>query len=215
MSAVVSEAEILEQFDTAADDFLFPDVGHGYNYAIDVRLHAFSDRQRWALVVELVGYTPRAGNVTDILHVFGNCLTTGIPGYDNGDFLDRIENMDEIEVEEGERFHVGDLAVRGVTLPVPGFEGEELPDVFRRLVPEHRSLLLATEAELRRRIPTDLPEILTLEQWHQPRLHEQKPSESEVYQQLAAVLARADPASYRPTLPPNTHWSNWPESGAL
>jgi hypothetical protein len=105
--------------------------------------------------------------------------------------------------------------MRGVMLPVAGLEGEELSAVFRRLVPEHRSLLLATEEELRCRIPTDLPEVVMLEQWHQPRLHDQKPSESEVFQQLATVFATADPARYRPTLPPNTHWSNWPESGAL
>jgi hypothetical protein len=28
-----------------------------------------------------VGYSPRAGNLTDILHVFGNCLTSGEPAW--------------------------------------------------------------------------------------------------------------------------------------
>lgn len=26
--------EVLEQFDAAAEEFLFPDLGHGYNYAV-------------------------------------------------------------------------------------------------------------------------------------------------------------------------------------
>jgi len=29
------------------------------------------------------------------------------------------------------------------------------------------------------------------------------------------VLATADASRYRPTLTPNTHWSNWPDSGSL
>jgi hypothetical protein len=47
------------------------------------------------LVVETVGYSPR--DLTDVLHVFGNCLTSGEPGMANADFLDRIDNWDEIE----------------------------------------------------------------------------------------------------------------------
>jgi hypothetical protein len=48
--------------------------------------------RRRALIVEAVGYSPRAGNLIDVLHVFGNCLTEGHPGYDSGDFLERIDN---------------------------------------------------------------------------------------------------------------------------
>ncbi len=166
---VARRADILSQLDRAAADYTCPDVGHGYHRAIDARLHVFGDADRWALVVELVGYNPRAGDVVDVRHVFGNCLTRGLPGTDNDDFFGRIDNMDEIEVEDGERFHGGVPVVRGVAVQVSGVEGEELCGVFRRLVPEHRSLLLADEDELRRRIPSDLPEILTLDEWHQPR----------------------------------------------
>ena len=42
-----------------------------------------------------------------------------------------------------------------------------------------------------------------------------RPSSYETWQQLAQVLATGDVRYYRPTLPPNTHWSNWPESGTL
>jgi hypothetical protein len=35
---------------------------------------------RWALVVEAVGYNPRAGNLIDVVHTFGNCLMSGAPG---------------------------------------------------------------------------------------------------------------------------------------
>ncbi|WP_426060026.1 DUF7003 family protein [Hymenobacter sp. B1770] len=51
---------------------------------------------------------------------------------------------------------------------------------------------------------------LEREQWETTR-----PSSYETWQQLAKVLATGDTSHYHPTLAPNTHWSNWPESGFL
>jgi uncharacterized protein DUF7003 len=100
----VERGPILDQFDAAADEAVFVDLENGYYYPIDSRLHACCDATRWALVVELVGYMPRHGAVTDVLHVFGDCLTFGEPGFGNDDLLDRIENVE--------------AAVREYTLPV-------------------------------------------------------------------------------------------------
>ncbi|GAA1241838.1 DUF7003 family protein [Oryzihumus leptocrescens] len=207
---------ILSQLDRSAEDFTFPDLGHGYYFAIDSRLHAYSDVDRWAMIVETVGYNPRGGDVLDVLHVYGNCLTDGQPGFENEDFLGRIDNFEEVEDEAEPEMSTGaDVIIRGRRINLFAQPGEDLPAVFRRLVPAHRDLLLAHEDELRRRIPADIPEVLTLEEWHQPDLFETTPSQSEVYRQLADVLATADPARYRPTELPNTHWSNWPDSGSL
>jgi hypothetical protein len=153
-----------------------------------------------------------------VLHVFGNCLTTGRPGYENQDFIDRIENMDDIvedEYENGDYRGGVPIIVRGQALTVDARPGEEFQHVFRELVPEHRDLLLADETELRARIPADLPKVLQLEEWHQPDLFRTIPSASETYQMVAEVLVDGDVTHYRPSLPPNTHWSNWPESGSL
>jgi hypothetical protein len=213
----VRPADILEQLDAAAEEFRFPDLDNGYYYAVDARLHAYRDAARWALIVETVGYSPRAGNLTDVLFVFGNCLTSGVPGTDNGDFLDRVDNWDEIEdPDEPETYRGGPLVLRGQNITVAGESGEDLIDVLRRLVPRHRELLLADERELRRRIPVDLPEILRLDEWHQPDLvGGARPSQSETFRQIADVLARGDLGLYAPRARPNTHWSHWPESGSL
>ena len=208
---------VLAQFDAAHADFRFPDLNHGHYYAIDCRLRAFSDATRWALVVETVGYNPRRdANVYDVLHYFGNCLTLGGPGFEDDDFLVRIDNMDEVGEGIEPEIFAGDTAVRvrGRDLIVDAGRGTELVDVFRSLVPEHRDLLLGTEEEVRRRIPDDLPEVLRLEGWHQPDLLDDLPSEAEVYRQLADVLVTADPGRYQPTEAPNTHWRNWPVSGS-
>lgn len=207
---------ILAQLDTAAEHFQFPDLGHGYNFAIDARLHAYADRERWALVVETVGYNPRAGDVIDILYNYGNCLTIGRPGFENDDFLGRIDNFDDVVDESGADTAGGvNPVVRGTLIDLSAQPGEDLVGLFRRLVPAHRDLLLADEVELRRRLPLDIPEILRVEEWHQPDVFETKPSQSEVYRQLAQVLATAEPSMYDPSGEPNTHWTHWPDSGSL
>jgi hypothetical protein len=134
----MNSVEIIGQLDTAAEQSTFPDLNNGYNYAVDARLHAYRDARRWALIVETVGYSPRAGNLTDVLHVFGNCLTSGEPGFENADFIDRIDNWDEIEdIDEPETYRGTSIMIRGHRLEVPAEHGEELIDVFRRLVPDH------------------------------------------------------------------------------
>ncbi|MEV4412568.1 hypothetical protein [Catellatospora sp. NPDC049609] len=212
---MISPDEVLAQLDAAARAFGFADPDHGYHHAIDARLHAFRDERRWALVIELVGFHARAGNVIDVLHCFGNCLTGGAPGYGPGDFIERVENMHELE----RAGHGGmvPVVVRGEAVPVRAEAGEPVWDVLRRLVPEYRDLLLADEQELRHRLPADLPRIMVLQEWwhRDPARHDQLPSETETFQQLAQVLATGDVAAYRPTHRPNTHWSFWPESGSL
>lgn len=208
-------SQILGQFDWASAEFRFPDLGHGYYYAVDARLHAYSDAGRWALIVEAVGYSPRGGNLFDVLHVFSNSLTSGSPGFENEDFLPRVDNFVEVEGEAETYREAVPVVVRGHSLDVTAPAGTRLEDVFRQLIPAHRELMLAEESELRRRIPADLPEVLRLDEWHQPDIIDRQPSETETYRLLAEVLATADPTRYTPTLPPNTHWSNWPDSGSL
>lgn len=115
---VIQAEDILAQLDKSATEFTFPDLGHGYSYAVDARMHLFRDLERWALIVETVGYNPRMENLVDVVHIFGNCLTTGGPGFVNGDFLDRVENMGEIDDEE--TYYAGDapVVVRGRPLAV-------------------------------------------------------------------------------------------------
>jgi hypothetical protein len=55
---------------------------------------------------------------------------------------------------------------------------------------------------------------LTVQQ-NQEAWENNRPSSYETWQQLAHVLATGDINHYRPTLAPNTHWSNWPDSGSL
>lgn len=42
-----------------------------------------------------------------------------------------------------------------------------------------------------------------------------RPSAYETWQMIAKVITTGDVSFYKPTLKPNTHWSNWPDSGSL
>ncbi len=95
----------------------------------------------------------------------------------------------------------------------PRIEGYEL---LRLIAPKYRRLLFATEAEIVERIGEPMPLLLRLDEWwHPDRNNGATPADSESFQMIAEVIAQNDPSHYRPTVPPNTHWSNWPMTGML
>jgi hypothetical protein len=237
MSMSFTREEILRQLDDCARNFSFPMLDNGYVYLGTTRLTAYRDEARWALVIEVVGYQTRVGGhdgVNNCLHCFGNCLTRP-PGTANEDFLQVTSDGAEgptFDEEYGEYVRAdahsirirgepyplqvapADLAAKGIELvDPPHITGAEL---VRSLLPEHRELLLATEAELYERIPVDLPRVLQLEEWHHPDLAgDELPGQSQTFQMIARVLETGDADQYRPVEAPNTHWRFWPDGGTL
>ncbi|GAA3207378.1 DUF7003 family protein [Dactylosporangium siamense] len=47
----MDQAGILAQLDAADDDSCFADLGNGYSFAVDARLHGYRDAGRRALIV--------------------------------------------------------------------------------------------------------------------------------------------------------------------
>lgn len=196
--------QFLDQIDASAQDFTFPFLDHGFYHAVDVRLHVYRDEKHWAVLFETVGFNAKARTVTDAL--------TGY-GVRAGSQLTRVENIEDL-LDADENYVGGvPIRVRGQDLAVQAPPGEYFAEVVRELVPDHRDLLLADESELRALIPPDLPEILRLEAWHHPDVLVERPSRQESFQLIAKVLDSGNAHDYRPTQAPNTHWSNWPESG--
>lgn len=237
MTTSYTAEDILGQFDDCARQGTFPMLDNGYVYPGDTRLSAYRDQGRWALVIEVLGYNLRAGDhngLSNCLHCFGNCLKRP-PGTANEDFLSVTEDGPEGPTFDDEygwyvREEASSLRIRGVTVPLrlspeqleeKGIELVEGPqltgaELMRSLIPEYRDQLLATEEELRARIPPDLPLIMRLDEWHHPDLAGgELPSESETFQLIAEVLVTGEPSRYLPSKEPNTHWKNWPEGGSL
>ena len=89
-------------------------------------------------------------------------------------------------------------------------------ELCRYLAAIRRDAVLATPIERRYNVPTNLSEILCLDDWLHPDLaNAEKPSEVETFQQISKVLQTGDVSLYKPRLQGNTHWKNWPESGRL
>lgn len=125
---------------------------------------------------------------------------------------------------------VEEIVVRGMPIPLPNagdytrygihLEDPSRIQVFeacRYLAHVARDQVLATPAERRASVLPEMSQILQLEEWHHPNVvdDEDRPSGSETFRQLADILVTGNTALYRPTLPPNTHWQNWPDGGRL
>lgn len=122
-----------------------------------------------------------------------------------------------------------EVSVRGRRVPLPkhsdyahrGIELEESPNVqvfelCRYLADVAREQVLATPEERRVSVLAEMEQVLQLDEWNHPNLVEDdRPSGSETFQQLAEVLVSGDVTRFQPTLPANTHWSNWPDGGRL
>lgn len=50
--------------------------------------------------------------------------------------------------------------------------------------------------------------------WNTTQWKDNRPSSYETWQLIAKVIATGDPSAYQPTLAPNSHWKNYPDSGS-
>jgi len=232
-------ADIQRQLDESAKAFNFPMLDNGSLYLADVRLHAYRDEKRWAIVIEQLGFNPQAGGhggIVNCLYRYGNCLTRP-PGLGDEDLLNITSDGKSGPTFADEtgllvRRELGSIRVRGIDFGVnlsPTMQqnaGVRLLDqnqiqgfeLVRLLLPKYRDFLLANEDELRARVPADLEEILVLDEWQHPDLAQgQLPSGSPTFRMIIKVLVAGDPVFYQPGPKdsPNTHWKHWPNSGQL
>src|SRR4051794_27600742 len=77
---------ILAQLDDCAREYRFPMLDNLYVLLADVRLTAYREVRRWAIVIEVLGYNYPAGLPEGLgvdLYSFGNCLGRGgSPGFE-------------------------------------------------------------------------------------------------------------------------------------
>ncbi len=234
--AAYTQSEILSQLDACAEEYTFPMLDNGYVYLADVRLSAYRTERYWALIIEVLGSNYRAGGVFNDLYCFGNCFTQN-PGLASEGILAVMDDVSNYPIfAEEDHWDVckekGVLRVRDKLIPYDvsiekllergigedkwDSDGVTITELVRSLVPEHRTSLLATEEDLRQRLPFGLPLVLRLDEWHHPDLVEgELPSGNQAFQMIADALVSGDPSYYKPTQSPNTHWSNWLESGTL
>lgn len=64
--------EILAVLDACAEDFTFPMLDNGYVYLAATRLSLFASPADWAMVIEVFGFSPRAGLPDMTSYTFGS-----------------------------------------------------------------------------------------------------------------------------------------------
>jgi len=229
--------EVLSQLDKCNAKYTFPMLDNGYVYPAGTRLTAYRDEHRWVIIIEAIGFNYRGmghNGILNCLHVFGNCLEYP-PGTKNENFLRITDDLDICSTfDDEENFYLNskceNFSLRGDTLPIIhergkyesyGIQLEDEDSVnafeFLRLLDLlYHDKLVATEIEIRHRIPKDIPEMMRLEEWFHPDVvNGDLPSNNETFKQIAKVIETGNIDFYKPTQRPNTHWKNWPDGGML
>ena len=188
---MLSEQQILDTLDNTNKGGYychFVQLGHVYSYLIDCRLNIFrNEKDQWAIAIERLGFSPRAGAIELEIYYYGNCLIN-LEEY-NGqstnyymvypiDWENFLQTTDEAYLRPEAQFWL----VRGEKIPLShnkqdyqeaGIELKEYePDVIsaeeagRLVVSQHRNLFRATDQELYKSISSDLQKILVLDEWY-------------------------------------------------
>jgi len=240
--------EILSILDRCCEAFTFPALDNGYVYLAATRLSLHRSVRDWAMVIEVFGFSPRAGLPDTHIFTFASKLHDRDPperyvsrtAYDNyltnnphnecrfsfplheGSWQDALDGElvadDENEVVvRGQSIRlptIDEYATQGIELETP--PRVQVFELCRYLAATMRDAVLGTPDERRVSVPTELTQVLQLEEWHHPDIvGGTKASQSETFRQLAQVLETGNVAEYQPSQPPNTHWRNWPEGGRL
>ena len=234
---MVNPEEILAQLDQCASESTFPMLDNGYIYLAGTKMTGYRDDDRWVLVIEVIGFNYRGGGhngISNCLHIFGNCLNFEA-GIQNENFLHPTSDGPNCNtLDDEEYFYLNQdcshFILRDKMVPIihdrkqylsAGINIEDTERInafeFLRMLDRlYHQKLVATESEIRQRIPVDIPKILELSEWYHPDLaNSELPSENETFKQISEVLRTGDVGFYKPTFKPNTHWTNWPDGGTL
>lgn len=212
-------------------------LDNGYVYPAGTKLTAYRDDKRWVLIIEVIGFSYRAGGhdgISNCLHIYGNCLKYA-PGTQDENFLNPTSDASDCETfDEEENFYLNPkcskFTLRGKSFPIihdrkkyiaSGIEIEDDEKInafefLRMLDTLYHDKLVATEQEIRKRIPADIPKVIELHEWFHPDVaNDELPSKNETFKQIAEVLETGDITIYKPKRKSNTHWRNWPDGGTL
>lgn len=234
---MIQADEILAQLDMCNSEYTFPMLDNGYVYPAGTKLTVYRDDRRWAIVIEVIGFNYRGGGhdgMSNCLHIYGNYLPYE-PGIRNENFIyltDDANNCNTFDNEED--FYLNQdcttFTLREQILPL--YHNRQLYkdarieiqdaqrinafEFLRLLDALHHDKLVATETEIRERIPNNLPKIMELHNWFHPDVvNDELPSNNETFKQIAKVLETGNIYHYKPTHEPNTNWKNWPDGGTL
>ena len=195
-----SAEDILAILDQATGSSSFPMLDNGYVYLAATRLSLFRSDLDWAMVIEVFGYSPRAGQpdlfvgtYASRLHerdepedyvsevAYQNYLTNN--PHNEARFFQPVQNEAWIDTD-GYQYVTssGEALLRDIIVPLPsaddychqGIEITEnrpaIHELCRYMASKWRDKVLATPSERRVSVLPEMQQILQLEDWHHPDL---------------------------------------------
>lgn len=196
----LSSKVILRALDRSAERFVFPMLDNGFIYLAASRLSLFRSDHHWAMVFEIFGFSPRAGDpdlsISTIASKLHNRdkLSSYVSEEAYQAYLDKnpnnemrtfwpISNHDWIDKDEPERVASRSrIRLRDEEIDAPDRTAymsanidieTDKPAVFelcRYLAHIRRDQVLATYAERRISIGPEMQKLMTLDEWHHPDL---------------------------------------------
>lgn len=224
------EQDILSQLDRCAREGNFPAADADAVHLADMRLRAYRAPERWAIVIERIGYHKRAWGHDAIdmaMYIYGNDLIFA-PGLSKLNYFFPTEDAPTAPTFDQEfaqqlNPECNSFLLRGQEIPITqdpqyyaahGIELEDAPlvggwEFLRGLLPQYRDLFFATQREIMFRLKAGFKEILRLESWHHPDvLHGELPGNSRTFREIAAALTANDGSRYTGSGPSNSSWEN-------
>jgi hypothetical protein len=192
--------QILQILDRCCDHFSFPMLDNGYVYLAATRLSLYRSESDWAMVIEVFGFSPRAGLPHTSVYTFASQLCCRDEKFGSQEALElylannpnnelrfvhpisegpwQDEESDEWVSESAE-----EVKVRGQRVSIPvfteygrnGINLEHSPKVqvfelCRYVADVAREQILATPQERRINVLPELKQVLQLEAWHHPNV---------------------------------------------
>lgn len=196
--------QILDILDAGCGASTFPMLDNGYVYLAATRMSLFRSDTDWAVVIEVFGFSPRAGLPDTHIHTFASTLHNRDKESDyvnpeaHGNYLANNPHNDSRFIhpiaegswqdeEETELVNPdGELKLRDRPIQLPtnaeyqqhGIDlQEDRPAVFelcRYLADRYRNDVLGTEPERRTSVLPDMEQVLLLDEWHHPNVVEEE-----------------------------------------
>jgi hypothetical protein len=88
-------------------------------------------------------------------------------------------------------------------------------DHLRQTFEFNKSLSGLSEMTFERFAQSSRQQEILSDSWNREIWENNRPSSYETWQLIAKVVVHNDAKQYKPTLQPNTHWKNWPDSGSM
>ncbi|RYZ88145.1 MAG: hypothetical protein EOP04_10015 [Proteobacteria bacterium] len=237
-----------------------PMFDHPYVYTSGSRVTLFADETRWAIVFEKAGYGEGATiETTTFGNCLVNQSKQGSDGQflSNTSFFSLVPIKEFEKIQYGPKSEMSGLVsplaksilVRNCLLPIEhgkesyrkrgirfrNFDNAkgliDFPALIRYLNDENPEVFYAREEELKSLLPSDLPKLFVINEWHHKPyfelqewlggtdvksvFHGDKPSSYETYPMMAEIIVTKDTTRWKPTLKPNTNWRNWPGAGSM